>query len=449
MAGNHFCIIFNKKINNFNKKIEVDSDKSISQRSIIIGSICEGISNIKNVLESEDIYSTINCLRKLGCKIKRIGKGNYKVYGNGTGSYKCRNNTILDFGNSGTAARLLGFGVCSTNPNLLIKLTGDKSLRKRSMKKVIRAMENFGVTFFPKNKFKLPLTLLSSEIPLGFKFKNGISSQIKSAVMLGALNSFGKTQIIESIKSRDHTEKILLNNSRVIKLKKGKKNIININGKENLKPLNLIIPSDPSTASFYAALCLLNRNSKIVLKEVQINPTRIGFFNIIKKHNGRILFKNKKFIGNELVSDIHVKSSNVKNFKVEKKFFVSCQDEFPIMFAMSCLLPGVSIFRGIEDLVNKESNRIKVMEKILKSIGIKVVASNKEMKIYGNPNLDFKNKRINISGIFDHRILMSTAILSLLTGVKSKLNNFEQVGTSCPNFLSTITKLGGKYEKKI
>ena len=132
MASKCFSVIFRGKIDAFNKTVHIDSDKSISQRSFIIGSICEGISTVKNILESQDIYSTINCLRKLNCKIKRIRKGEYKIFGKGLGSYYCNKNTVLNFGNSGTAARLLGFGVCSTNPNLQIKITGDKSLRNRS-----------------------------------------------------------------------------------------------------------------------------------------------------------------------------------------------------------------------------------------------------------------------------------------------------------------------------
>ncbi len=448
MVNKNFSVTFNDRINQFNKSIKVDSDKSISQRSFIIGSICEGISKVDNVLESEDVYSTINCLRKLNCKIQRIKKGKYKIYGKGLGSYFCKRNTELNFGNSGTAARLLGFGVCSTNPDLQIRITGDNSLKKRSMYKIIKAMENFGTTFLPKNKFKLPITLVSSEIPTGFTFDNNISSQIKSAVILGATNSFGKTLIIENTKSRDHTEKILKHNNKAIKIKKGKKNLIEINGKQILKPFNLHIPGDPSSASFYAALCLLNKKSKIILKQVHINPTRIGFFNIIKKHNGKIFFKNKRVMGNETVADILIKSSNLVPLKVREKFFVSCQDEFPIMFAMASLLPGVSIFKGINDLTNKESNRIKEMGKILRQIGIKFIASKNEMKIYGNPKLDFSSKKIYVSGILDHRILMSAAILSLLTGIKSKLKNFEQVGTSCPNFLSSIKLLGGKFAKE-
>ncbi len=440
-------VIFNKKIGEFNKSILIDSDKSISQRVFVIGSICEGISKVKNVLESEDIFSTINCLRKLNCKIKKIKKGEYEIYGKGLGSLYCKKNTVLDFGNSGTACRILGFGVLSTNPNIQVKLTGDKSLSKRSMLKAIRAMEQFGVQFFPKNKFHLPLTLISSEMPIGFKFNAGISSQIKSAVMLAATNSYGKTLIVEKVKSRDHTERMLRHSTNVIKIKEGKKKFIEISGKESLSPINISVPGDPSSASFYTALCLLNKSSKIILKRVHINPTRIGFFNIIRKHNGKIIFKNKKIQGNEKVADIHVESSDkMKSLKVGGKFFVSCQDEYPIMFAMAALLPGTSTFSQIGDLSNKESSRAYEMKKILNQIGIKCKLTKNKMKIYGNPNLKVVGKKISVSGILDHRILMSASILSLLTGIKANLKNFEQVKSSCPNFLSTIRNLGGKFE---
>tara|TARA_B100000131_G_scaffold313524_1_gene349023 strand:+ start:2281 stop:3636 length:1356 start_codon:yes stop_codon:yes gene_type:complete len=448
MAKGHFSVIFKKKISKFNKSVAVDSDKSISQRSFIIGSISQGVSKVKNVLESEDVFSTVNCLRKLNCKIKKIKKGEYKIYGKGLGSFYCKKNTTLNFGNSGTAARLLGFGVCSTSPNIQIKLTGDKSLSKRNMFKIIKVMEQFGAEFLPKNKFHFPLTLISSEMPIGFKFNAGISSQIKSAVMLAGANSYGKTLIVEKIKSRDHTEKMLKHNTHVIKIKKGKQNFIEIKGRETLNPISISVPGDPSSASFYAGLCLLNKNSKIVLRQVHINPTRIGFFNIIRKHKGKINFKNKKMQGNEMVADVHVRSSKIKPLKVGEKYFVSCQDEYPIMISMACFLPGTSIFKGIEDLANKESNRIKEMQKICGQIGIKTRASKNEMRVYGNPNLNASGKTISVSGVLDHRILISAAILALLSGAKANLKNFEQVRTSCPNFLSTISGLGGKFEIK-
>ena len=439
-------VIFKKKINRFRKSIYPDTDKSISIRSFIVGSISQGVSKVSRVLEGTDTLAVIACLRKLGVKIKKINKlkANYEIFGKGLGSFYCKKNTILDFSNSGTGSRLIQ-GCIATNPNIQVKLVGDRSLSKRSMKKIIKVMEEFGAEYFPKNRFNFPLTMVSSELPIGIKHVAGISSQIKSAVILAGLNAFGKTLVVEKTKSRDHTERMLDHNS-AIKIKRGKNNFIEVKGQENLKPINISVPGDPSSASFYAALCLLNKSSKIILKKVHINPTRIGFFNIIRKHKGKISFKNKKIQGSEMVCDIHVQSSQLKPLKVEGKFFVSCQDEYPIMFVIAALLPGTSIFKGIEDLANKESNRIKEMQKILRQIGIKTLASKNEMKIYGNPDLNIHNKKIYVSGILDHRILMSSSILSLLTGIEASLKNFEQVKSSCPNFLSTIRGLGGKFE---
>ena len=447
MPNGGYSLLLEKRIKEFNKITNIDSDKSISIRSFIVGSISQGVSKVKNVLESQDVFSTINCLRKLGSKIKKIRQGQYEIYGKGLGSFRCRKNMILDFGNSGTAARLIT-GALSTNPNIQVKIKGDKSLNRRSMLKIVRAMEGFGAEFLPKNKFRFPLTLISSEMPVGIKYNAGISAQIKSAVILAGLFSYGKTIIFEKIKSRNHTEKMLKHNINAIKIKKGKQNYIEVTGKENLKAINISVPGDPSSAAFFVALCLLNNNSKLIIKKTHINPTRIGFYKVLQKHGAKINFRNIKEQYNEKISDIHIYSSKIKPLKVGREFFVSCQDEFPIMFAIASLLRGTSSFKGIEDLKNKESNRIKEMQKILTQIGVKTRTTKDEMKIYGNPNLNTCGKKIGVLGVLDHRILMSSAIISLLTGIKADIKNFETVRTSSPNFLKIIKFLGGKFEIK-
>ena len=405
----------------FNKSIFPDSDKSISIRSFVIGSISEGITKTNNILESTDVLQTIKVLKKLGVKIKKIKKGKYEIYGKGLGSFYCKKDTVLNFSNSGTAARLIQ-GCLSTNPGIKVKLIGDKSLNTRSMRELCTILQEFGAEYLPKNKFNFPLTLISSELPVGIKYSAGISSQIKSAVILAALNSFGKTNIIENVKSRDHTEKMLKPNTNAIKIKKGKKNFIEIKGKKSLKPINISVPGDPSSASFYAALCILSKNSKIILKRVHINPSRIGFFNIIKKYGGKINFKNKRLQNNETVADIHVKSSKLKPFKIQRKFYVTCVDEFPIIFCLASIIAGVSTIEvNSENLMNKESNRILEIKKILQQIGVKCIVKKDKIKIFGKTNLNVHKKVINVSGVLDHRILMSSSILSLLTGIKSNL----------------------------
>ncbi len=446
MLSKKFSIKINDKINSFSKSIQVDSDKSLSIRSFLIGSICEKVSLAKNVLESEDVFSTINCLKKLGVTIKKDKNGAYAIHGKGLGSLFSKKNLTLNFGNSGTLARLL-IGILSTTPDIEVNLIGDSSLNKRNMEKLIKLMSYFGAEFYPKNRFNFPLKLISTEMPLGIEYEAGVSAQLKSAVILAGLNSFGITKIIEKKRSRDHTENILIKNKRSIKIKKGKNKLIEVFGKKQLKPFTLSIPGDPSSAAFFTALTLLSQNSYLKIKNVGLNPTRIGFYELLIKHGANIKFFNKRNKNNEIVGDIIVKSSKLKKpLKSTKDFYEKTTDEFPILFCIAALTKGISVFKGIKDLANKESNRIKEMQKILKQIGIKSIAKSDELRIYGQNFLSNKNKKINVPKLGDHRICMSSTILSLVTGIRAKINNFETVKTSSPNFLKKIKYLGGKFE---
>ncbi len=445
MVFKKFNLSLNHKIDNFKKVIEVDSDKSISIRSFLIGAISQNVSTIKNSLESHDVLSTIACLKKLGVKITKIKAQNYLIAGRGIGSLIPKQNTILNFGNSGTLARLL-IGILSTTPNVKIKVLGDKSLNNRSMKQLISLMSKFGAFFFPKNKINFPLKLISSEMPVGIKYTAGVSAQLKSAVILAGLNANGLTKIIERKMSRDHTEKMLLQNNDAIKIKTNKVKLININGKKNLKPLNINVPNDPSSAAFSTALTLLKKNSSIKIKNVCLNQTRIGFFKLLKKHGAKINFQNLKKQNNEVVGNIIVRSSKLKPIKASKDYYVNSTDEYPILFVIASLINGISIFSGIGDLANKESNRIKEMQRVLKQIGIKSVSSNNQIKIYGSEKINLIKKKILIPNLGDHRICMSAFILATLTGVKTKITNFETVFTSSPSFLKIMKNLGAKFE---
>tara|TARA_X000001036_G_scaffold433314_1_gene470715 strand:- start:472 stop:1815 length:1344 start_codon:yes stop_codon:yes gene_type:complete len=440
-----FNLISKDKINPFKSSIKVDSDKSLSIRSFLIGAISQNISVAKNVLESEDVFSTINCLKKLGVKIKK--NKNYYIYGKGLGCFYAKKNTILNFGNSGTLARLL-IGIMSTTSNLKLRIQGDRSLNKRNMKELISLMSEFGAEFLPKKKFNFPLKFISSEMPVGINYEAGVSAQLKSAVILAGLNSFGDTQIIEKEKSRDHTENILIKNSKVIKIKNGNKKTISIFGKKNLDPINISIPGDPSSAAFFTALTILNKNSELKIKGVGLNPTRTGFYKLLKKHGANIKFKNIKVKNNETVGDIYVKSSNIRPIKASKKFYVNATDEYPILFIIAALTNGTSVFKGIKDLANKESNRIKEMQKILKQVKIKTLMKKDSIKIYGKKLISSKKRKINVPNLGDHRICMSAFVLSLITGVETKIKNFETVFTSSPSFLKIMKYLGAKFEIK-
>ena len=308
MALKRFDLTVNKKILPFSKTIEVDPDKSISIRTFLIGALGQNLSIANNVLESDDVFSTIQCLKSLGIKIKKINK-KYFIYGKGLGSLIIKKNSKLNFGNSGTLARLL-IGILSTTPDIEINVKGDHSLNKRSMKNLIELMSKFGAQFSPKNKFKFPLKLISSEMPIGISYKAGVSAQLKSAVMLAGLNSYGITKIVENHKSRDHTENMLMNNSQTIKIENKQKKTIKIFGKKFLKCIKMNIPNDPSSAAFFTALTLLNNNSSIKIKNVGLNTTRTGFYQILKKQGVNIKFKNLKNDNHELRGDIIVKVVN-------------------------------------------------------------------------------------------------------------------------------------------
>ena len=445
MKQKSFKIIVKNKILPFKKNIEVDSDKSLSIRGFLIGSICQGVSTVKNVLESEDVKSTISVCKKLGVKIEKINPKSYKIYGKGLGSLFAKRNAELNFSNSGTASRLM-IGALSTTPNIKVRLTGDHSLNKRSMKKLIDLMTSFGAYFLPKGKVTFPLKMISSKIPIGINYKAGVSAQLKSAVVLAGLNSYGNTRITETIRSRDHTENLLMKNSQAIKIIDRKKKEINVFGRKYLNPINLNIGGDPSSAAFFTTLTLLNQKSTLKIKNVGLNPTRIGFYEILKKQKANIKFLNLKKENNEIRGDILVKSCKLKPLKTPAEMYPRTTDEYLLLFCIAGLTKGISTFKGISDLANKESSRAYEMKKILSQIGVKCKLNKNEMKIYGVGPIDASKKRIQVGNLGDHRVAMCAFILGLLTNAKTSIKNFETVFTSSPSFLKIMKHLGAKFE---
>ncbi len=447
MSSNSFNLLLKSKIPRFKRTIEVDADKSLSIRSFIIGSLSQGVSSVFNVLESEDVKFTISACKKLGVKIIKVKPGNYKIYGKGLGSFAIKKNAELNFSNSGTASRLL-LGALSTTPDIHVKIKGDHSLNRRSMKKLINLLSRFGATFLPKGKERFPLRMISSKMPIGIDYKAGISAQLKSAAILAGLNCYGNTNIKEEISSRNHTENLLIKNKQAIQIKNREKKLITVFGKRYLKPINLNIGGDPSSAAFYTALTLLNKKSYLKIRNVGLNETRIGFFQILKKQNANIKFLNLKKENNEVRGDIVIKSCKLKPMKTPSNIYSQTTDEYLILFVIAALTKGVSTFKGISDLANKESSRAHEMKKILIQIGIKCKLSKDEMKIYGKGIIDASNKRIFVGNLGDHRVAMCAFILSIITNAKATIKNFETVYTSSPSFLKIMKSLGAKFEIK-
>ena len=425
-------VLINNKIKKFNKKVQIPGDKSCSIRAILLASQCIGISKIKNLLESDDVLNCVRILKTLGVKIVK-SNGLYKIYGNGLGSFKTNKNiTKIFVGNSGTTCRLI-CGALATYPSKFY-IYGDASMNKRNMLPVIEPLEKIGVFFYPRNKKTLPLTIQGTSMPLAQHFETHGSAQVKGAICLSALNTPGITTIEEKKISRNHTELFLKKINADIKVKKFKKsNIISIKGQKNLYGFDYTVGSDPSSAAFLIALTLLTPRSKLVIHNVLCNDARIFFLKILKKMNGNIKIKNLKRSkkSGELEGSIITTSSKLKPIKISKdiaKFI----DEIPILAVCAIFANGVSKFTNVEQLKYKETNRILEIKKLLKQVGIKCKTTKDSIIIYGKNKIETQNKSILTKTKGDHRICMSSAILSLITGIRGKVKNFETVNTSFP-----------------
>ena len=438
-----FSVSVNKKIEKFNKKIKIPGDKSCSIRAVLLASQCIGISKIKNLLESEDVLNCINAL-KISLGVKIIKKNNiYQVYGNGLNSFKVKKKiTKIYVGNSGTFARLL-FGLLSTYPRKFY-LYGDQSINKRDFTRVTQPLEKIGAFFYPRNKKTLPLIIEGTNMPLAQKhIENRGSAQVKGLILMSALSTPGITAIEEKKISRNHTELFLKKINADIKVRKLKKgNLITLEGQKNLYSFNYTVSSDPSSAAFLIALTLLTPKSKLVIHNVLCNDTRIFFLKILKNVNANIKINNLRKISGELVGSITISSSKLRPINISKdigKFI----DELPILFVIAALTKGISKFDNVGDLKNKESNRLLECKKILIQAGIKCKITKDSMVIYGKDKIENQNKLILTKTKGDHRICMSSVILSLVTGIRTKIENFETVNTSFPGFIPLIKNLGG------
>ena len=437
-------IVIQKKIKNFSKVISVDGDKSLSIRSLLIGSQSYGLCKIKNLPKSGDILSTIDGLKKLGIKIFFKNKICY-LYGNGLNGFNYKKNISIDAGNSGTFARLLlGLLIKSTHE---ISIYGDKSLSKRDFKRVMDPLKQFGAKFKPANKNNLPFKILGSEFskPINY-FETRGSAQCKSAVILAALNTPGKTRI-NAKKSRNHTELFLKYLNLPLKIKNKKiHDLIEIRGENQFKSFDYQIPGDISSSSFFIVLTLLTKNSKLKIKNVNVNPSRIGFIKIINKMGGNIKFINKRDVFGERLADICVNSQKTfKPINCPVKLNSNAIDEFLIIFLLASKASGVSSFKKLEELNKKESPRLKLASKILKKIGVKVRLGNSSIKIFGNPKLKI-NKKIVIKNYYkDHRIFMTSVIAALCLGGKWIIEDMDSYKSSFPSFLRILQKIGYKF----
>ena len=429
-----------KKISSYNKTILVSSDKSISIRSILLASQAIGISNIYNILESEDVINTLKSIKKLGIKYKKYKKF-YKIYGLGLKGFNTQKKLVLYAGNSGTFARLvLGLLVNSDN---YIKIIGDKSLSKRDFSRVVQPLEKFG-PIISSNKGRLPVTIKGTDFlrPINYIEERG-SAQCKSSIMLAALKTPGTTKI-KAKKSRNHSEIFFKNLNIPIKVKsKGKYDNILVNGEANYKGFNYKVPGDISSCSFFIVLTILNKNSKLLIRNVNVNNTRTGIVKILNKMNAKIKFKNIRNYKGELIADIEIKSCrNLKAINCPEYLNSSAIDEFVTIFLVAAKSKGISTFKNLGELEKKESPRLTIAVNFLKKIGIKVLRNKNNIKIYGQPSLELNGNYIIKNFHKDHRIFMMSCVAALTLGGNWKLFDKDSINSSFPEFFNVLKKLG-------
>ena len=412
--------------------IRVPGDKSISHRSIMLGSIATGTTRVSGFLQGEDSLATLNAFKEMGVSIERDGS-NVTIQGVGMHGLKMPTNS-LNLGNSGTSIRLMS-GLLSAQ-SFNSELCGDKSLSKRPMGRVIEPLRQMGADISGPKSMP-PLSINGGKTLSAIEYTLPVASaQIKSCILLAGLYSKGSTTVIENGISRDHTERMLRGFGYEVQTSPNK---ISIEGGGSLKACNIEVPSDISSAAFFMVAACISDDADIVLEAVNINPTRTGVIDILKLMGGNVELSNERVDAGELIADIRVRSSNLKGIQIPKKLVPLAIDEFPAIFIAASCADGETLLTGAKELRVKESDRIQVMADGLTSLGIINNVLEDGIRIVGGK---FKEQTAPIESHHDHRISMAFAIASVSSDSDIKIEGVDNVKTSFPNFVALANSIG-------
>ena len=424
--------------NNISGTISVPGDKSISHRSLILLSISSGEAKISGLLESDDCLATLKIFRTLGVRIIKNIDGSYYI--NGKGAYGLKEaSSDLNCGNSGTSMRLLSGLMCGQK--FASRLIGDSSLSSRPMKRISSPLGMMGANIKLSKNDTAPINIIPVEklIPIVYKMPID-SAQIKSSIILASLYTKGKTNIIENVATRDHTENMINYLGGSIE---NTNNKITINPENKLISKDVDVPGDISSAMFIIVGCLISEKSEVIIKNVGLNNLRTGGIEILKLMGAKIEFSNLKNYGPEKVGDILVRSSKLKGIEIPRKYIASAIDEFPILFIAAASASGKTILKNAEELKYKESNRLSVMSKGLLKCNINNSLYDDGIEITGGKILG-----ATIDSYGDHRIAMAFAIAGLISKDPIIILNTENVSTSFPGFFSLIKDMGLKIKRE-
>ncbi|MGE5680287.1 MAG: 3-phosphoshikimate 1-carboxyvinyltransferase [Bacillota bacterium] len=415
------------KISKVKGTLDLPGDKSISHRAVMFASMAEGMSVIENLSSAEDVNSTIRCFKLLGCTFKQDGPL-LKVSGKGFKGFK-KPSHPLDAGNSGTTTRLLCGLLAMQDFESLI--TGDASLSKRPMKRVIEPLNLMGGSFKATEKYTLPITVFPAYKPKPINYEMKVASaQVKSAILIAGLHMEEETVVTESVPTRNHTENLL--NLKVEK----DQNFTRIYSSRSNYPVigEYFVPSDISTAAFFIVLTLLAKNSQLTIRNIGLNESRTGLLEVLKLMGGKIEIENVKTKMGESFGDLIVYSSDLKNVDIPSDLIPNIIDEIPILSIAGVFAEGDFRITGAEELRYKESDRIMAVCNNLRLLGLNVEEAQDGFSISG----EIKQRFVRFESYEDHRIAMSFTILSLMLDNGGEISDFDCVAISNPQFLDQL-----------
>lgn len=422
--------------------VRVPGDKSISHRAVLLAALASGTSRIEGLLEGRDVLGTIAAVRALGAVVEPAGDDGWSVEGVGVGNLSTPLQA-LDFGNSGTGVRLVT-GALATTP-LQVAMHGDESLSRRPMNRVLEPLMQMGLQVLQTRNGSLPMALRGASYPVPITYALPVpSAQVKSAVLLAALNTPGRTTVIEAHPTRDHTERMLRAMRAAIEtVAADNGRAISIDGPCTLRAQSITVPGDPSSAAFVVAAALLVPASEIVVEGVLINPTRTGFYTTLVEMGGDVAFENERDVNGETVADIRVRSSALTGVSVPAERAPSMIDEYPILAVLAAFAEGATHMAGIGELRVKESDRIAAMEKGLKACGVAVGAGPDWLRVTGARQVA---GGATVQTDMDHRIAMSFLVLGLASQAPVRVDDADMIATSFPGFVDLMRRLGALIE---
>jgi 3-phosphoshikimate 1-carboxyvinyltransferase len=415
-------------------RIRVPGDKSISHRAIMLSALAVGESRITGLLEGEDVLATAAAMRAMGAHVERTGTGEWLVQGVGVGAL-LQPETPLDMGNSGTSTRLL-MGLIASHP-IQASFTGDASLSKRPMGRVIEPLSQMGARVEASLGGRLPLILhgASPAVPIAYRLPVA-SAQVKSAILLAGLNTPGRTTVIEPVPTRDHSERMLRGFGAELEVvvEADGTRVITITGEAELRPQIIDVPGDPSSAAFFLVAGLIVPGSDLVIENVGLNPTRAGLIEVLRSMGGQIDELDRREVGGEPVADLHVRHSALTGIEVDPAIAPSMIDEFPALFVAASVAQGTTITAGLDELRVKESDRLSVMATALTNAGAHVEEREDGLVITGTGGDPLPGAQTPVATHLDHRIAMSMAIAGLVSRNGVEVDDTRPIATSFPTF---------------